>query len=198
VTRAALLAAVGLAAAGILAGCGGGGVTTVTVTVTHTRTVTTTAPPPRTTPSAASAPCTGSDLQGTFAVLPGSAGAGQISYVLTVTNSSTASCFVSGIPGVQLLDASGAPLPTHVAAAHPGQALAAKITLAPGDSASAEARFSPDVPGVGEQHQGPCEPKAVTMRVSTIGAATVEVPISPPTSVCEQGSLRFDLFASGR
>jgi Domain of unknown function (DUF4232) len=193
VRRAAPLAAAGLVAV-VLAGCGG--TTTVTVTVTRTRTVTTTAV--ATTPSAASRPCTGSDLQGTFAVLRGSAGAGQISYVLTVTNSSTRDCFVSGIPGVQLLDASGAPLPTHVSAAHPGQATAAKITLAPGDSASAEARFSPDVPGVGENQQGRCEPKAVTMRVSTIGPATVSVPISPPTSVCEQGSLRFDLFASGR
>lgn len=196
-TRAALLPAVGLAAAGVLAGCGG--TTTVTVTVTHTRTVTTTATAPATTtPSAASAPCSGSDLQGKFAVLPGSAGAGQISYVLTVTNASTRACFVSGIPGVQLLDASGAPLPTHVSAAHPGQATAARITLAPGDSASAEARFSPDVPGVGEQQQNPCEPKAATMRVSTTGPTTVDVPVSPPTSVCEQGSLHFDLFASGR
>jgi Domain of unknown function (DUF4232) len=183
-----------LAVVGLLAACGG--TKTVTVTVTHTQTVTTTATATATTPAAAPA-CSGSDLRGTFSGVPGSAGAGQISYVLTVTNASAGDCFVSGIPQVQLLDTSGAPLPTHVSAAHPGQGAAAKITLAPGNSARAEARFSPDVPGVGEQHAGACEPKAVTMRVSTTGPSSFEAPISPPTSVCEQGALRFDLFASG-
>jgi Domain of unknown function (DUF4232) len=187
-------AAVTIGVALLLAGCGG--TTTVTVTVTHTRTVTTSAPATTTTPVAAPA-CTGSDLHGTFAGVPGSAGAGQISYLLTVTNASTHDCFVSGIPGAQLLGASGALLPTHVSAAHPGQGTAARIVLAPGSSASAQARFSPDVPGVGDRQAGRCQPKAVTLRVSTIGPTTFDAPISPPTSVCEQGSLRFDLFASG-
>jgi Domain of unknown function (DUF4232) len=190
--RAALLGL--LAVVGLLAACGG--TKTVTVTVTHTRTVTTTAAATAPTPAAAPA-CTGSDLRGRFAAVPGSAGAGQISYALTVTNASAADCYVSGIPQVQLLDSSGNPLPTHVSAAHPGQGTAARITLAPGSSASAQARFSPDVPGVGEQQAGACEPKAVRMRVSTTGATSFVAPISPPTSVCEQGSLRFDLFASG-
>jgi Domain of unknown function (DUF4232) len=185
--RAAL--SVGLATLA-LAGCGG----STTVTVTRTRTITTTVPATETA-SAASA-CAGSDLRGAFSTVPGSAGAGQISYALTVTDVSTAACFVTGIPDVQLLDASGSPLPTHVSAAHPGQATAARIVLSPGDSASAEARFSPDVPGVGEQHGGACEPKSVTLRVSPTGGGTVDVPIRPPTSVCERGALRFDLFAS--
>ena len=188
--RAALSAGLALL---VLAGCGG--TKTVTVTVTRTQTITTTAAAPGTT-SMASA-CTGSDLEGTFSVVPGSAGAGQISYALTVKNASGHDCFVSGIPGVQLLDASGAPLPTHVSAAHPGQGTAAKIELAPGGSASAQARFSPDVPGVGDRQTGTCQPKAVTMRVSTTGPDTFDAPVQPPTSVCEQGSLRFDLFASG-
>jgi hypothetical protein len=140
--------------------------------------------------------CRGDDLDGTFAVVAGSAGAGQISYELTLTNKGTSACWVSGIPDAQLLDASGSPLPTHVAAARPGESLAARIELAPGDSAYAQARFSPDVPGVGEQHSGPCEPKAATMRVSPQGGGALEVPVKPPTPVCEQGALSFELLSS--
>jgi hypothetical protein len=130
---------------GALAGCGGAKTVTVTQTVTRTFTHTVTTTPP---PAAAPA-CTGSSLGGTFAGIPGSAGAGQISYRLTVTNTSNAACFVSGMPQLQLLDAQGAALPTSVTAAQPGQASAAKIVLQPSASATSDARFSPDVPGVG-------------------------------------------------
>lgn len=188
--RVALFVPAALATA-VLAGCGA--TNTVTVTVTRTRTVTTSAAATGTTSSTAPA-CTDADLQGRFAVVPGSAGAGQISYELTVTNASTSSCFVSGLPAVRLLDAAGAPLPTHVSAAHPGRGAAARIVLASGGSAGAQARFSPDIPGAGEQHTGACEPKATTMRVSTTGPATLDVPVRPPTSVCEHGALSFDLF----
>lgn len=178
----------------LAAGCGGSTTVTRTVTVTQTRTVTTTTAGGTTTSSAPA--CAGGDLTGSFSVVSGSAGAGQISYRLTLTNASAAGCYVSGIPDVQLLDASGSPLPTHVAAARPGEALAAMIELQPGDSAYAQARFSPDVPGVGEQHAGPCEPKAASMRVSPQGGGTLAVPVGPPTPVCEQGALRFELLSS--
>jgi hypothetical protein len=193
-TRAAALA---FAAVLLAAGCGGSTTVTQTVTVTSTRTVTAPGPGAGTTASGTSAgACSGADLDGSFAVVQGSAGAGQISYELTLTNVSRSTCFVSGIPNVQLLDASGSPLPTHVAAAQPGQALAARIALAPGDSAYAQARFSPDVPGVGEQQSGRCEPEAASLRVSPQGAASLVVPVTPPTPVCEQGALSFDLLSS--
>jgi hypothetical protein len=183
----------------LAAGCGGSTTVTQTVTVTRTHTVTTqaaaTTAATGTTASSAGA-CTGGELTGGFAVIKGSAGAGQISYELTLTNSSTADCVVSGIPDVQLLDAAGNPLPTHAAAAQPGTALAAKVVLKPGDSAYAQARFSPDVPGVGEQQSGPCEPKAARLRVSVNGPGSLEVPVQPPTPVCSQGALRFDLLSS--
>ena len=182
----------------LAAGCGGATTVTRTVTVTHTHTVTTAATAPTgtgTTASAAGA-CAAGDVSGSFAVIRGSAGAGQISYELTLSNSSTSDCFVSGIPDVRLLDAAGTPLPTHAEAAQPGTALAAKIELKPGDSAYAEARFSPDVPGVGEQQSGACEPKAARLRVSLRGAGSTEVPVQPPTPVCSQGTLRFDLLSS--
>ena len=176
---------------GALAGCGGAKTVTVTQTVTRTVTHTVTTTPP---PAAAPA-CTGSSLGGTFAGIPGSAGAGQISYRLTVTNTSNAACFVTGMPQLQLLDAQGAALPTSVTAAQPGQATAAKIVLQPSASATSDARFSPDVPGVGEGQAGkPCEPVAHQLQVTANGGGTFVVPITPPTSVCEHGSLRMTLY----
>jgi hypothetical protein len=170
----------------VLAGCGA----TQTVTVTRTVTVTTTISAPAT-----AAACSGGDLGGSFRVVPGSPGAGQITYTLTLTNSSPAACYVTGIPQLQLLDAQGGALPTTVSAAHPGQATAAKIVLQPGESAKADARFSPDVPGTGEQTQGPCEPTAHRVKVA-VGGGSVTVPVTPPTPVCEHGALSMSVLAA--
>ena len=189
------LAALVLLVLGVaVAGCGG----TKTTTVTQTVTKTVTKPAPATTTStstAAAAACSGADLSGSFADVPGSAGAGQTSYKLTLTNSSSAACYVSGIPDLQLLDAQGGALPTSVSAAQPGQGTAAKIELQPGASAAAEARFSPDVPGPGDQQTGQCEPTAHDLKV-TIGGGSVNVPVTPPTPVCEHGSLHMALLSA--
>lgn len=188
--RAAALLSVSAGAA-VLTGCGG--TTTVTHTVTTTRTVTA----PATRPTNA-APCTGGDLTGAFRVLAGSAGAGQIVYQLTLTNVGQSTCFVSGLPVAQLLDAAGKSLPTHVIAARAGVGTAAKIVLAPGSTANARARFSPDVAGTGDQQTGTCQPEASTLRVTPNGGGALDVAIEPPTSVCEQGRLQFDLLASAK
>ncbi len=127
--------------------------------------------------------------------VPGRAGAGQISYRLTVTNTSPVACYVSGLPQVQLIGANGADLPTSVVADQPGTGAAAKIVLQPSASAFAEARFSPDVNGTGDATSGPCQPKSVTLRVS-FGGAPLDVAVKPPTSVCERGQLRFKLFSA--
>lgn len=195
-TRLLSIGLAGLALAA-LAGCGG----TTTVTTTETVTKTVTAPPVATTtaapPASAASACVGSNLGGSFAGVPGSAGAGQISYLLTVTNTSDSACYVSGIPQLQLLDAQGGALQTSVSAAQPGTATAAKIVLQPSSSATSEARFSPDVPGQGEGHAGqPCEPVAHQVQVTATGGGTFVVPVKPPTSVCEHGSLRMSLYAA--
>jgi hypothetical protein len=195
--RAAAFAGVALVA--IVAGCGGTKTVTVTQTSTKVRTVTvttTTTAATTTGPAAAVAPCTGADLEGRFAVVPGSAGAGNIVYSLRLTNTSSSPCFVSGLPAVTLLDKNGSPLPTHVSAAQPGTAAAARIVLESGGGAKADARFSPDVPSAGEQQNGPCEPKAFVLRVTAPGGGTVAAPISPPTAVCGHGSLSFSVFSS--
>jgi hypothetical protein len=177
-----------------LAGCGGAKTTTVTVTSTveRTRTVTVQA---TTATTAEAAPCLASALDGTFGVVPGSAGAGQISYRLRLANQGDAACFLSGIPQLQLLDAAGARLPTNVSPARPGTGTAVRVDLQPGDAATADARFSPDVPGGSEQTDGPCEPKSVTLRV-TVGSGTVDVPVQPPTPVCERGSLLMSNYVA--
>jgi hypothetical protein len=176
------------------AGCGGGTKTvTETATVVHTTTVrVTTQESP---PSSATA-CTGDAMSGSFTVIPGSPGAGQISYRLGVKNDSPVACFVSGLPIVQLLNQAGHDLPTNAQPAQAGQATAAHIILQPGASAVADARFSPDVPGGSEQTDGPCEPKAYTLRVSLAGAP-LDVPVTPPTPVCERGTLSFSLYTAG-
>jgi hypothetical protein len=193
--RAVLAAAVVLVA--VAAGCGGTKTVTVTQTSTtvQTVTVTTTAPATTTGPSATSV-CAAADLAGSFAVVPGSAGAGNIVYSLRLTNTSSSPCFVSGLPAVTLLDRNGSPLPTHVSPAQAGQATAARIVLQSGDAAKADARFSPDVPSAGEQQTGPCEPKAYVLRVTAPGGDNVAAPISPPTAVCGHGSLSFSVFSS--
>ena len=155
----------------IAAGCG---TKTVTVTQTETTTVTKTV-------SASS--CKSSDLTATFDAVPGSQGAGSISYRLKLTNSSSSLCQLT-VTGFQLLDANGADVPTNVTP--PGGTTA----LAAGETIGYEARFSPSVNGTGDNTNGQCQPTSATLRIS-VGGDTVDAPITPPTSVCEQGTMTF-------
>jgi hypothetical protein len=163
--------------------------------VTRTHTVTTTQTVTTTSGSTSASPCQGSQLSAAFAVLQGSQGAGQIAYDLTLKNTSSSPCYVFGVPQVQLLSSSGASLPTHVVAAQ-SSSTASKVVLAAGASAVAQARFSPDVPGQGDHQNGPCQPKAATLRVTPDGGGSVDASIAPQTSVCERGTLNFDVFAA--
>lgn len=181
----------------VLAGCGTTKTVTVTNTVTHVRTVTvTTTSSTTTTAKPASAACSSSELSGTFDGIEGSAGAGQISYRLTLTNSGTTACFVQGIPQVQLLGTTGSALPTSTSAEPPVVPSPPKISLQPNASATADARFSPDVNGTGDNSPGPCQPTATVLRVTAPGGGTIDAPIQPPTPVCERGSLHFKDFAA--
>jgi Domain of unknown function (DUF4232) len=185
-----------LAAAAVLAVAGCGGTTTVTVTntVTTVRTVTATTPTTSTTKTktstTAAAACPASSLQGSFDGVEGSAGAGQITYRLTLTNAGANPCYVTGIPQVQLLGTTGAALPTS-SSAEPGQPAPHRVALQHGDSATADARFSPDVPGQGDSQSSRCQPAATILRVIASGGGTVDAPVQPPTPVCEMGSLRW-------
>ena len=143
--------------------------------------------------------CTGAELTGTFAVVPGSAGAGNIVYALTLRNRSAHACTVAGLPDVSLLGRSKAPLPTHVRPALPNRLTSVLVRIAPGHSTRATARFSPDVPGLGEPVAGrQCEPKAYHLAVHAPGGGTAVVPVRPPTPVCEHGQLQLSAFAPVR
>ena|SRR5579862_2650026 len=141
-------------------------------------------------------PCTGSRLNATFTAIRGSQGAGNIVYTLRLKNRSTHECWVSGLPQVTLLGKTGKKLPTHGRAEFPGEATAVIVRLAPGKSATANARFSPDVPGVGEGHPGQCEPTAYSLLVRPNGGGTVRAPVSPATPVCEHGQLSWSLLSA--
>lgn len=175
---------VALPALALATGCGATTTKTVTQTVTTIRTVTG--------PSAGARPCTGPQLSGKFAVVPGSAGAGQIEYLLTLRNTSHRACSVRGLPQGKLLRANGSPLPTHVASA--GRGRGSPIVVEPGASTTANARFSPDIAGTGDSQRGPCQPQAHTFQVTPNGGGVTEAAMRPPTSVCERGTLHFEPF----
>lgn len=151
--------------------------------------------------SAGSGPaaCAGSQLTGRFAVVPGSAGAGNIVYALTLKNSSSKTCTITGLPQAHLLGLRGQKLPTHIHASFPQGLTAVLVRLAPGKIARATARFSPDVPGVGEPTtMHACEPKAYTLRVALRGGGTTNAKLAPATPVCEHGALSFTAYAAVR
>jgi hypothetical protein len=155
---------------------------TVTVTRTVTHTVTSASPAP-----AATSGCAAADLAATFTVVAGSAGAGNIVYALRVTNTSSAPCFVSGIPEAQLLDASGNKLETS--GTPNGAGTAVKTVLQPNSSATADARFSPDVDPCGKT-------PAASLQVTTPGGGTLDVKIEPATRVCNHGAIQWSPFAT--
>lgn len=140
------------------------------------------------------APCRAVDLGGAFTLVPGSPAAGNVVYRLRLTKRTAGSCFVTGLPRLRLLGTQGKPLPTTQFAAHPGRLTAIRAILARGASTTATVRFSPDVPGRGEQSPGRCEPIAYRLRVTLRGGSLV-VPIRPPTPVCEHGRLGTDAYS---
>lgn len=179
-----VLAALGLTAAG----CGLGSTKTVTVVETRTTTTTRTV----TTNGSGAKPCSGGQLAGNFSLVPGSAGAGQIVYALTLKNTSSSPCALRGIPHAALLGATGAALPTHVTAG--GDGGRRRVVLQPGASAVAQARFSATVAGQGDSQSGTCQPEAHTLQVTPVAGGVTDAAIKPPTSVCEQGTLNFESF----
>jgi hypothetical protein len=139
--------------------------------------------------------CGSKDISASFKRVRGSAGAGQVSYRLSLRNRSATTCVVSGLPGLQLLGRHGKALPTQVVPAQPGAGTAARLMLAPGKRASAIGRFSPDVPGQGEPTAGRrCEPTAYRVRVTIPGSGETTIArVAPRTPVCEHGRIVLSL-----
>jgi hypothetical protein len=130
-------------------------------------------------------------LTGTFSVVPGSAAAGTVDYRLRVRNSSAPECGVTGVPGPSLLDARGRVLETRARFAGPRSSpTAVLVPLGPGRGAALTARLSSGVPGEPPSVAG-CERQAAGLRVLPSGGGPLVVAASPPTPVCEHGSLRL-------
>lgn len=143
------------------------------------------------------APCTGAMLSGTFSVIPGSAGAGNIVYALRLRNTSRRTCFVSGLAGLRLLGKTGRALPTKVDPAFRGGLTAVRLVLRPGNRAKATARFTPDIPGPGEPTDRQCEPTAHKVRVTPPpGGGTLIALISPPTPICVHGHISLSALSA--
>jgi hypothetical protein len=150
---------------------------TVTVgrTVTHAVTTTVT-----TTSAGGGNACTASDLTGTFRIVEGSAGAGNIVYTLRATNASQGACTVSGFPTIFFLDASGKVMPSKTSTNDDHIAV---VTLQPGDTATSQVRFSPDVT--------PCDSgTATTIRTELPDQTTFDAKIDPATKLCGAGTLQ--------
>jgi hypothetical protein len=142
--------------------------------------------------------CRAADLAGSFAVVPHSAGAGNTVYRLRLRRRTTGTCVVTGIPRLRLLGKHGVPLPTRVAAARPGRLTAVRVAVTRRRPATLTARFSPDVPGRGEPVvHGGCERPAYRVRVYPGGGGSLDVPVDPPTPVCEHGYLSLTAFSAG-
>jgi hypothetical protein len=158
-------------------------------------------------PTAAGVPqCVTSNVVAAVYVVPGSQGAGHESLNLTLTNISGHSCTVYGFPGLQLMaenaqDQPGAdqPTTTNWDPAVPKTL----VTLADSGSASTTIQFDMDVPGVGEQTSGPCEPDSYYLAIIPPNNTTaVTARIGGPNSVtgitvCEQGRLQVLPFVAG-
>jgi hypothetical protein len=106
-------------------------------------------------------------------------------------------CFVYGVPRLQLLDRLRRPLPTKVMRVVRPGLTAARVSLRSGHGAKASARFSPDIPGPGEPLIGAqCERRSYFVRVTPPpGGGTFVVPVRPPTPVCEHGTLQVSVLS---
>jgi hypothetical protein len=146
------------------------------------------------------APCKGRQLAVAFDHIAGSDGAGHTAYLLRLRNVSRTTCTLSGLPGrVQLLDRRRRALPTHVVAEFPGALTAVLVRVAPGGSAYARGRFSPDVPSRGDATRGQCQPTARFVRITPAGGGgSATGPVRPATPVCGRGTITMTAMSSHR
>ena len=156
--------------------------TSASTTTSTAPATTTTGSPASTTTTAGSTVCLASALK--MAATNGSGAAGTIEMAVTMANQGSASCTLNGYPGMQLLDASGADLPTTVirgggpmfADAAANQA-PAQVVLAPG----AVAKFSfsyEDVP-VGNETSCPTSTSSEITPPNDYSYAVIALAIAP-------------------
>jgi hypothetical protein len=130
--------------------------------------------------------CGPSSVRATFSLVPGSQGAGQVDYTLTITNTGHASCTIYGLPAMSLLGAGRVALATH---AHPDGGGSYSVKLAGGQWAQSNATFSPDIAASNEPGDR-CEPVAYSLALTLRGGGRLLAPMDP-TRVCQHGAIGF-------
>jgi hypothetical protein len=141
--------------------------------------------------SGSSGRCHTADLAGSLQ--PGDSGAGQRHATLVLRNTSGRTCTIKGYGGIGLVDASGAPLPTHQNRVSPAPTT---VTLRPGGSASSQLHWGA-VPGTGDSSSGDCQPTPAALQVippdetAPLSIAWTQGP------VCEAGSIDQQPYAAG-
>ena len=137
----------------------------------------------------------GALLSGTFKAVPNSEGAGNIVYALRVKNTLDAHLLRHRHPrrARSSIGATENSRRTRVPPSLERSPLCSSRSP-PARPTKATARFSPDVPGTGEQTIGQCEPKSYWLRVTPNGGGTFRAPVQPPTPVCEHGGMSWSVF----
>lgn len=184
-----------------LSGCGArpdpaGAQPTITptdpTTTTTTTTLTSAAPPPsggEVTPPTQDTPCTAQQLTGRVETVD--AGAGQRHANLIVTNESLEPCTLWGFGNLELLDRTGAKVPTQADRnLDPKPAL---VPLAPKGRAVKTLQWTVVATG-DEPAEGPCQPPATSVRVTPPDQAeTFDVDFDFG-SVCDHGRLATSAY----
>ncbi|MGA2519495.1 MAG: DUF4232 domain-containing protein [Acidimicrobiales bacterium] len=189
-SRRALVLCALAATAGLSACSGGGGPSgnsgsTTTTTATTTAASSTTTGSTSTTAASGLTACAARDLA--MAVTGSQGAAGTLELTIGVRNLSGTTCPMDGFPSVQLLDGSGAQIPTHVVQGGSysfTDVAPAALTLAPGASASFNLGYS-DVPTAGEST---C-PTAATMQVFPPHASDADTITVQSLVVCNSGTV---------
>jgi hypothetical protein len=117
---------------------------------------------------------------------------GKEIYLLTVRNGYTKSCAL-GQPTVTLISKFGKYLPSHSIAS------STATVVGPYVKEYSKVSFSPTVPGLNDNQKGRCAPKAYRIKIAFAGSAgKVSSPVTPPTQVCEQGTMTLAPFTTRR
>jgi hypothetical protein len=124
-------------------------------------------------------------------VSPGQPGAGQRYAGLVLTNTSGTRCQLYGYPGLQLVTATGARVPTAVERQPGSEPL---ISLAPGQQASSQLHWTV-VPGTGEG--SPCEPTPSGLIVTPPDETTALHTSWPGGPACQHGQIFVTAFQPG-
>jgi hypothetical protein len=194
-TRATVLALAGLAAGSVLCACSNSpsNSPSSTTTTTTSTTTTTTTTPPTTSTTAATTTCQPSQLRVALYGTEGAAGTNEVTFSLA--NSSTTVCTMYGYPGMQLLNAGGAGVPTVVLR---GGGLsfenvaATNVSLAPGQVAYFNLGYNDVITGTTT-----CSTATQVEITPPNDFSFVVVPVTPQIDACNGGTLHVSpVFAS--